>query len=224
LTTSKQGAVVASDPRIHSELNVLTAVEQGTVVTQAALTKRIGISIGLINALLKRAILMGYVKTRQAPYKRYAYYLTPKGFAKKSRLVAEYLDSSLRFFRSARNQYAEVMAAAGKAGMTRLALVGNGELAEIALLSAWGEDVTVIGLIDPKANESRRYGLDVLRSLAEADNCDAVVITDSKEPQKSYDEMCAILPASRVLAPPLLKITPDRAGLIAAQKQLGDAA
>ena len=85
---------LASDPRIQSELDVLTAVEQGVVVTQAALTKRIGISIGLINALLKRAILMGYVKTRQAPYKRYIYYLTPKGFAKKSRLVAEYLDSS----------------------------------------------------------------------------------------------------------------------------------
>ena len=126
----------------NPNLDVLTAVEQGVVVTQAALTKRIGISIGLINALLKRAILMGYVKTRQAPYKRYVYYLTPKGFAKKSRLVAEYLDSSLRFFRSARGQYAELMAAAGKAGMTRLVLVGSGELAEIAVLAAWSEDVT----------------------------------------------------------------------------------
>ena len=215
---------MAADPRLQSELDVLTAIEQGSVVTQAALTKRIGISIGLINALLKRAILMGYVKTRQAPYKRYAYYLTPKGFAKKSRLVAEYLDSSLRFFRSARSQYAELIAAASKAGMTRLVLVGNSELAEIALLSAWGEDVTVIGLIDPKANEPRRYGLDVLRSLDEADNCDAVVITDRKEPQRTYDEMRAILPESRVLAPQLLKITPDQAELIAAQKQLGGAA
>ena len=129
-----RGHIVAADPRLQSELDVLTAIEQGAVVTQAALTKRIGISIGLINALLKRAILMGYVKTRQAPYKRYAYYLTPKGFAKKSRLVAEYLDSSLRFFRSTRSQYAELIAAASKAGMTRLVLIGNGELAEIALL------------------------------------------------------------------------------------------
>ena len=101
---------MAADPRIQSELDVLTAVEQGAVVTQATLTKRIGISIGLINALLKRAILKGYVKTRQAPYKRYAYYLTPEGFAKKSRLVTEYLDHSLRFFRSARSQYAELIA------------------------------------------------------------------------------------------------------------------
>ena len=214
---------MTSDPRIQSELDVLTAVEQGVVVTQAALTKRIGISIGLINALLKRAILMGYVKTRQAPYKRYAYYLTPKGFAKKSRLVSEYLDRSLRFFRATRSEYAELIAAASKAGMTRLVLVGSGELTEIAVLAAWGEDVTLIGVIDPNANAPRRYGLNVLRSLDEAQHCDAVVITDPKEPQRTYDEMRAILPASRVLAPPLLKITPDQAKLIAAQKHLGGA-
>src|SRR5262245_59448742 len=128
-----------SEPRLQSELDVLTAVEQGVVVTQASLTKRIGLSIGLINALLKRAIMMGYVKTRQAPYKRYVYYLTPKVFAQKSRLVARYLDYSLRFFRAARGEYAELFAAAGKAGMTRLVLVGSGELAEIAVLAAWGE-------------------------------------------------------------------------------------
>lgn len=210
---------MASDPRNQSELDVLTAVEQGVVVTQAALTKRIGISIGLINALLKRAILMGYVKTRQAPYKRYAYYLTPKGFAKKSRLVAEYLDSSLRFFRSARGQYAELMAAAGKAGMTRLVLVGSGELAEVAVLAAWSEDVILIGVLDPNVTEPRRYALDVFRSFDEAEQCDAVVITDAKEPQRTYDAMRALLPTSRVLAPAILKITPDQAELIAAQGQ-----
>jgi DNA-binding MarR family transcriptional regulator len=215
---------MASNPRIQSELDVLTAVEQGAVVTQAALTKRIGISIGLIYALLRRAITMGYVKTRQAPYKRYAYYLTPKGFAKKSRLVAEYLDSSLRFFRSARSQYAELMAAAGNAGMKRLALVGSGELAEIAVLAAWGEDVTLIGVIDSNANEPRRYGLPVLRSPRDAEQCDAVIVTDAKEPQRSYDVMRAMLPASRVLAPAILKIAPDQAELIAAQRQLEGAA
>ena len=150
---------MAADTRIQSELDVLTAVEQGTVVTQATLTKRIGISIGLINALLKRAILKGYVKTRQAPYKRYAYYLTPEGFTKKSRLVTEYLEHSLHFFRSARSQYAELIATAKAAGMTRLVLVGSGGLAEIALLAAWGEGVTLAGVIDPKTNESNSLWL-----------------------------------------------------------------
>jgi DNA-binding MarR family transcriptional regulator len=215
---------MAADPRLQSELDVLTAIEQGTVVTQATLTKRIGISIGLINALLKRAILKGYVKTRQAPYKRYAYYLTPEGFAKKSRLVTEYLDHSLRFFRSARSQYAGLIAGAKAAGMTRLVLVGSGELAEIALLAAWGEGLAPAGIIDPKANEPTRYGLIVYRSLKEAGACDAAVITDAKQPQITYEAIREVLPAEQILAPALLKITPDQAELIAAQTRLEGAA
>ena len=214
---------MAADTRIQSELDLLTAVEQGTVVTQATLTKRIGISIGLINALLKRAMLKGYVKTRQAPYKRYAYYLTPEGFAKKSRLVSEYLDHSLRFFRSARSQYAELVAGAKAAGMTRLVLAGSGELAEIALLAAWGEGVSLVGVIDPKTNEPSRYDLTVYRSLDEAAEYDAVIITDSKHPQMVYDAMRAVVPASKILAPPLLKIAPDQTEIIEQQKQRGAA-
>jgi hypothetical protein len=64
----------------------------------------------------------------------------------------------------------------------------------------------------------------VFRSLNEAEECDAIVVTDAKEPQRTYDEMRAALPASQVLAPLLLKITLDQAELIAAQKHLGDAA
>ena len=71
--------------RGHSELEFLTAVERGEVVTQKSLSQRIGIAVGLINALVKRSMVRGYVKARQAPYKRYAYYLTPEGFAEKSR-------------------------------------------------------------------------------------------------------------------------------------------
>ena len=50
-------------------------------------------------------MVQGCMKARQAPYKRYAYYLTPEGFVEKSRLVGEYLQSSLEFFRKARGQY-----------------------------------------------------------------------------------------------------------------------
>jgi DNA-binding MarR family transcriptional regulator len=215
---------LVTESKLRSELDVLAAVEDGVVITQAALTKRIGVSIGLINALLKRAMMKGYVKTRQAPYKRYAYYLTPKGFAEKSRLVAEYLDYSLRFFRKARGEYADLMAAARKHGKSRLVLLGGGDLAEIAVLAAWSEDANVIGIFDPQANESRRFGLEVLRSVEELERCDAVVITDAISPQQSFDRMCAVLSASRVLAPPFLKITREQSELPGDQEVLGDSA
>jgi DNA-binding MarR family transcriptional regulator len=203
----------------NSELEFLTAIERGEVVTQMMLTKRIGVSIGLINALLKRGMHKGYVKARKMPFKRYAYYVTPKGFSEKSRLVAAYLDNSLAFFRRARSQYAEIFERARKTGMSRLILVGAGDLAEIAVLAAWGEGVTLEAIVNPEANQDQRYGLKVIRSLDEIGPVDAVVITESRAPQKAYEDMRERFSEAHVLAPALLKITRDRADLIAAARE-----
>lgn len=200
----------------NSELEFLTAIERGEVVTQITLTKQIGISIGLVNALLKRGVRNGYVRARKAPFRRYAYYVTPKGFSEKCRLVAEYLESSLAFFRSARSQYTDLFECARKAGMSQLVLVGAGELAEIAILAAWGDAVKLQAILDSGTNKSEHYGLKIIRSLDEIESIDAVVITESRTPQQAYDDMRERFPEKQVLAPPLLKITRDRADLIAA--------
>src|SRR4051812_16616127 len=83
----------------RTEVRLFTAIESGTDDTQISLSKRVGVAVGLVNALLKRAARKGLVKVTSAPARRYKYYLTPKGFAEKSRLVAEYLNDSLSFFR-----------------------------------------------------------------------------------------------------------------------------
>jgi DNA-binding MarR family transcriptional regulator len=152
-------------PKTKTELDFLTAVERGDVVTQMALSKRVGVAVGLINALLKRAARKGYVKAKSAPYKRYAYYLTPKGFGEKSRLVAEYLEVSLDFFRQARGEYVELFAGAEARGLKRLALVGGGELAEIAAMAAHDGQVELVAIVDTKTNRERLYGIRVVRGL-----------------------------------------------------------
>jgi DNA-binding MarR family transcriptional regulator len=210
------GAPVPRDVKSNSELEFLTAIERGEVVTQMTLRKRIGVSIGLINALLRRGMHKGYVKARKAPFKRYAYYVTPNGFSEKSRLVKIYLENSLAFYRGARSEYGEIFARARTDSLSRLVLVGRGELAEIAVIAAWGEGLTLLALLDSQTDQDQHYGVRVIRSLEEIGPFDAVVITDSRTPQQAYEDMRERLSEAQVLAPPLLKITRDRADLIAA--------
>ena len=214
---------MSGDVKSNWELEFLTAIERGEVVTQMTLRKRIGVSIGLINAMLKRGIRNGYVKARKAPFKRYAYCVTPKGFSEKSRLLAIHLHNSLTFFRVARSEYADIFARARTEGQTRLVLMGSGELAEIAILAAWGEGFTPLALIDSESNQDKHFGVRVIRSLEEIGSCDAVVITDSRTPQESYEDMRERLPEAQVLAPALLKITRDRSDLIAAAQETENA-
>jgi DNA-binding MarR family transcriptional regulator len=174
---------------------------------QRTLARKIGISVGLVNALVHRAVRKGLIKVQHAPARRYAYYLTPKGFAEKSRLVAEYLDYSLSFFRTARQGYVEVFTCCAAAGSRRIVLCGAGELAEIAILAAIGMNVEIVGVLDRETNQVRVAGLPVVRSLADIARDDVLVITDGRKPQEIYDQLLASAGAERLYAPALLRIS-----------------
>lgn len=206
---NQRDAMLLTKPRVKTELEFLSALERGEVVTQVTLSRRIGIAVGLVNALLKRATVKGFVKARSAPYKRYAYYLTPKGFAEKGRLVAEYLEVSLEFFRDARRQYQELFWRAEKAGHRRLVLIGGGELAEIAVMASRDTAVELVAIVDPETNRDQLFGVPVVRDLAEAAEWNVVIVTDAKRPQMIYDELRALISADRIFMPALLKITDE---------------
>ena len=49
-------------------------------MTQRSMANELGIALGMANAYIKRCIRKGFIKVRQIPSNRYAYYLTPTGF------------------------------------------------------------------------------------------------------------------------------------------------
>lgn len=190
---------------IQTELDLIAALEKGEVVSQSALSKRLSVSVGLVNALLRRVIRKGLVKARKAPLGRWAYYLTPKGLAEKSRLVAKYLEASLGFFRRAREEYGQIFVALRRAGVDRVVLVGRGELAEIALLAAREHEVPIVGLLDSEMNEGSFFGMPVLRSLEDVEKGAGLVITASRHPQAAYDRIAASYAGRIIYAPSLLR-------------------
>lgn len=203
------------DPESQAEaqitLGMLTAVEANSVLTQRSLARELGIALGLANAYLKRCVTKGYIKVTHVPAKRYAYYLTPKGFAEKSRLTAQYLAISFDFFRLARSQCSTLFAECETRSWTRIALCGAGELAEIAILCAESHAVTLIGLVETPGGPGVGK-LPLVGTLAELAKPDAVLITDQRTPQETYDRIVTLLARERVLAPRLLNIsrTPPR--------------
>lgn len=208
---NSEGSDAVDYAKAQITLGMLNAVEENSGHTQRSLSRDLGIALGLVNAYLKRCVTKGYIKVTQAPAKRYAYYLTPQGFAEKSRLTAQYLAISLNFFRLARNQCDALFAECETRGWTRIALCGAGELAEIAMLCGESHAVTLVGLVEPTAGVSVGK-LALVDDIAALAPLDAVMITDKRTPQKTYDRIVASLPRERVLTPRLLNIsrTPPR--------------
>jgi DNA-binding MarR family transcriptional regulator len=205
---AKHPESVASGSANETEitLGLLTRVESDRDLTQRSVARDMDIALGLANAYLKRCVRKGFIKVRQIPPNRYAYYLTPNGFAEKSRLTAEYFSQSFNFFRRARSQCTELLDDCTRRGWNRVALAGASDLAEIAVLCAADGAVTLVGLIDPTADTNIFMGMPVVRDAADLDDVDALVITDITTSQATFDELVGVFPTGRVLAPTFLNI------------------
>jgi DNA-binding MarR family transcriptional regulator len=188
-------------------LGLLDAVEQERAQSQRLLAAELGIALGLVNAYLKRCIKKGLVKVRGAPARRYAYYLTPQGFAEKSRLTVEYLSYSFAFFRQAKTDCSGLFRSAKAGGVKKVLLAGQSDLAEIAALCAIEHGIEMIGVVQQGATKQQFIGLAVFADFESvAEPFDAVLVTDLTTARETYDAAVARIGAERVLVPELLRL------------------
>ncbi len=210
---SGHGSTVPED-EAKITLGLLSAVEANSDLTQRSVARELGIALGLTNAYLKRCVRKGLIKVNQVPANRYAYYLTPRGFAEKSRLTAEYLSISFNFFRNARSQCADVFDECVTRGWRRVVLAGVSDLAEIATLCAADRPVTLLGIYDSSSSERRFAGLDVVGRLDAFGDIHAIMVTDFSNPQATFDRLTGLCSADRIIAPRLLAISRERPTLM----------
>ncbi len=97
---------VFEEARQHTEREVvvklLTTLAEKPETTQRDLATKMGISLGMMVSYMKSCVHKGLVRSKQVAPRRWAYFVTPKGFAEKSSMVSGYLYSSMTFFRDTR--------------------------------------------------------------------------------------------------------------------------
>ncbi len=203
----------ASDDRYADTartLRVLDAVERGHAKSQRDLARDMEVALGFANAYVRRCIRKGWIKVRAAPARRYFYYITPTGFSEKARLTAEYLSSSFDFFRTARGQCDKLIDQCVEKRYQKIALIGASDLAEIAIISCLNNNVKVVAIVDAASNQLSLAGVPVVRSLAELDDVDAVILTDIRTPQLAYEQLARAMAEERILTPSVLRVIRDR--------------
>lgn len=201
--------VTPPEDTVHARITMglLDSVERNSATSQRRLAAELGIAVGLINAYLKRCIKKGLIKTSQAPARRYAYYLTPQGFAEKARLTVEYLSYSFSFFREAKTDCSRLFQAAHARGVRHVVLAGWSDLAEIAVLCAIEQSIEIVGVVQREPPHDRFVGLPVFPGFDQVPkNFDAVLVTDLVEPRQTCEALLERFGPDRVLIPDLLLI------------------
>ena len=175
-------------------LSLLQSIADNADITQRSLAKRLGLALGLTNNYLKDCIKNGLIKVDQIPANRYLYYVTPKGFSEKAKLMSSYLNRSMHFFREARMESEQFFTLCKCKNDTRVAILGKNDLSEVAQLVAksFEIDVQVVSRIE-----------------AVEGSVDAWLIADTKHAQQFYESLLSKgIPAESLFCFSILGVKP----------------
>ncbi|MHC4873173.1 MAG: winged helix-turn-helix transcriptional regulator [Planctomycetota bacterium] len=161
------------------DLQVLSEIEQDAKVSQRTLSERIGIALGLTNSVLKRLIKKGLIKTSSLPANRLAYYLTPKGFTEKSKLVLTYLKLTTSFFCRVRDIVnTRLQKLKDEKKIKTVSILGTGELSEAIYLSIKEAELELVEVFEIEPTSQKWLGIEV-NSFSNSFNADVLLVSDA---------------------------------------------
>jgi DNA-binding MarR family transcriptional regulator len=191
-----------NDDRTLRSLLLMTELEDGNPISQREIAGRLGIALGLVNSYLKTLVRKGFVTVKAFPRNRFAYLLTPKGFAEKSRLAYHHLGNFHKLYRITRRDSLALFRALSERGVKEVAFCGLDELTEIAYLSLREARLGLTAVMD-ETPDGRFIDLPVV-SLEEGvrTGSEPVVITSLKRAEHLKAALRALgVEAERIYAP-----------------------
>ncbi|HBA89850.1 MAG TPA: transcriptional regulator [Geobacter sp.] len=171
---------------------LLSEISGDEKLSQRELAKRLGIALGLVNSYLKNLVAKGFVRVNNFPKNRYAYLLTPKGFAEKSRLAYQHLSYFSGLYTVARQDYLELFKSMAAHGVKGVAFCGVDEVAEIAYLSLKEAGIELLVAMDPEGAGSKFFDKQVVTpaiAIGLLSGNHSIVITSLKRGEALREEL-----------------------------------
>lgn len=159
---NKQQPAIVPDTDHFKALQILDELAANDSVTQRDLSNKLGIALGLVNSYIKNLIAKGFITVKNIPPKRYAYYLTPQGFAEKTRLAYGLLSDYTRIYREAKNNYRLLFQQLEREGVQQVVFAGADEVAEIAYITLQQTGLRLAGVVDMVKAGERFFALTVM--------------------------------------------------------------
>jgi DNA-binding MarR family transcriptional regulator len=162
------------------DLQFLEELEQNPNISQRELSHKLGIALGVTNACLKKMARRGWIKIKKIPPRRIGYYLTPHGFAEKSKLTYRFLSNTIHQYAAAKKDIAGKLLAWEKAGIKRIVFYGVSDEMEIAYVTLQGVSLELAGIVDDDPSKQNKnffhFRIGSPKELPHL-NCDAILIT-----------------------------------------------
>ena len=166
------------------EFAVMREISDNDISNQRNISKKLGISLGLTNLIIKRLVKMGYIKVKQLDRNKIRYILTPKGFTEKAEKSYNYTVRIIDTLKNIRLAIQDEVLNQYLKGYRNFVIVGDNELADltgnafekierrdIRYSFGDGNDLKSAGdavlIFCGKKNSAAKNGIDLISCLAE---------------------------------------------------------
>jgi DNA-binding Lrp family transcriptional regulator len=167
------------DSKDVKTLFLLEAIGKEGCQSQRELSKKVRMSLGQVNALIKQLKIRKIYRTINLSGNKVRYTLTSKGAKEKASLIRQYLSFSISYYNEVKQLVSELLTALKKNGNRNLIFYGAGELCEITCIVSNEQKVGKIKVIDDKKAGETICGLKIYEEAKmNSFNFDAVVIMD----------------------------------------------
>lgn len=117
------------------ELKTLLEIKENPSTNQRSLSRKLNISLGLTNAILKNLIHRGWIKANKLTGRKLLYLITPEGISRASHLVYERFRETQHYYQHAKNVLTANFIKLYNDGKREAIIYGIHQLTEITYLA-----------------------------------------------------------------------------------------
>jgi DNA-binding MarR family transcriptional regulator len=167
-------------PQEMRELNLLQELEKNPIISQRELSHKFGIALGVTNACLRRMARRGWIRIMSLDHRKIGYYLTPKGFAEKTKLSLHLISWTVQHYSALKDIIGKKFLEMQNDGIERVVFYGVSDEMEVAYVSLQGVNLQLVGIVEDeeKMNRKHIFGFELTEvNQVETLKPDAVLIT-----------------------------------------------
>jgi len=145
------------------EYELLNEIAQDSMVTQASLSRHLGIAVGSVNWYIKRLIHRGWVKVSRLDRTRLKYDLTADGMRVFTQRAMLYARDSLQVYRSLRDKAKSLVNELKQNGIETVYLDGDDETMDILRLTCIENGIAISNKPTPMILKSSGQDYEMVR-------------------------------------------------------------
>ena len=141
-----------------NELDTLLELKQNPSLSQRSLARKLNISLGLTNAIIKNLIFRGWLKAKKDTGRKLLYIITPKGMANVSRLMYSRFQETLHYYHYTKDLLTSYLMKIHQQGERTVNIYGTGQLAEITYYAGISTPLKLNAIISDVPSKEKFLG------------------------------------------------------------------